>query len=52
MASGLPSSSSSCWIGPRHSVSSSGVSWIPIQPDRLYFAMRFAERIGSLRPLK
>jgi len=28
------------------------VSWIPIQPDRPYFAMRLAERFRSLRPLK
>src|SRR5262249_57042015 len=48
----LPSSSSPRWIAPRHCLSSSGVSWIPIQPDRPYFAMRLAERLGSLSPLK
>jgi hypothetical protein len=25
---------------------------MPIQPDRPYLAMRLAERLGSLRPLK
>jgi hypothetical protein len=39
-------------MAPRHCLSSSGVSWIPIQPERPYFAMRFAERFGSLSPLK
>jgi len=39
-------------MAPRHCLSSSGVSWIPIQPDRPYFAMRLAERFRSLRPLK
>ena len=39
-------------MAPRHCSSSSGVSWIPIQPDRPYFAMRLAERFGSLSPLK
>ncbi len=48
----LPSSSSSRWMAPRHSCSSVGVSWMPIQPDRSYLAMRLAERFGSLRPLK
>ena len=28
------------------------MSWIPIQPDRPYLAMRLAERFGSLSPLK
>ena len=48
----LPSSSSSRWISLRHFWISSGVSWIPIHPDSPYFAMRLAERFGSLRPLK
>ena len=47
-----PSSSSSRAMPPRHFCSASGVSWMPIQPDRLYFATRLAERFGSLSPLK
>src|SRR5215475_5104059 len=46
----LPSSSSCRWMAPRHCLSSSGVSWIPIQPDRPYVAMRFAERFGLKDP--
>ena len=49
---GVSSLSSSCWISERHLPMSSGESWIPIHPDRSYFAMRSAERRGSLRPLK
>jgi hypothetical protein len=48
----LPSSSSSRWMALRHCWSSSGVSWMPIQPDRSYFAIRLAERFASLSPLK
>ena len=36
----------------RHCASSSGESWIPIQPDRPYVAIRLAERLGSRSPLK
>ena len=49
----LPSSSSSRAMAPRHvAAAASGVSWMPIQPARLYFATRLAERFGSLSPLK
>ena len=48
----LPSSSSSRPMAVRHSVSSRGVSWMPIHPARSYFAMRLAERLGSRSPLK
>ncbi len=48
----LPSSSSSRAMAPRQRCRSSGVSWMPIQPDRSYFATRLAERFGSLSPLK
>src|SRR4051812_25423163 len=48
----LPSSSSSRAIASRHCPRDSGVSWMPIQPDRLYLATRLAERLGSLSPLK
>src|SRR4051794_41481658 len=47
-----PSSSSSRAMAARHCCSSSGVSWMPIQPDRPYFATRLAERLGSFNPLK
>ena len=43
---------SSSWIAARHLLSSSGESWIPIQPDIPYLATRSAERFASLRPLK
>ena len=47
----LPSSSSSRPMASRQFPSASGVSWMPIQPDRPYFAIRRAERFGSFRPL-
>ena len=43
----LPSSSSSRAIAVRHA-RVVGVSWMPIQPARSYFATRLAERFGSL----
>src|SRR3954464_9375626 len=48
----LPSSSSSRAMAPRHCCRRSGVSWMPIQPARSYFATRSAERFGLLSPLK
>jgi hypothetical protein len=47
-----PSSFSSRSISPFHRLMSSGESWMPIQPERPYFAMRLAERFGSFRPEK